>query len=350
MSTNSKKPQLLIPARYYVRLSEMLSREKIDLAELFRELRLPLRALVEPDAMLRLQQVERLIEVLHQRTRRSDLGFELGKQLSVSAHSFVGFGMLNSPTVDQAFHFLSRYFGLVMPSFRLRYLTGPDFGEMHFMPTTSMSHECLVFHLEAIGMAALRELHDLSNGRRFNTQLSLSIAPPPHAARYRDIADLATRFHVEPTPGVRLRIHADLRAIPLTAADPNALRVSEERCRQLIQKVTTVRRLGDLITMTLSETGEGLATQGEIAALFNISTRTLNRYLQLENTSFRDIARQVQHTLAQQRLRSGGMTVTEVAYSLGFSDAANFTRAFRTIERCSPSEYQQGAGRQRTSR
>lgn len=343
MSARPKKSQLLIPARYYVRLSELLAREKIDLAEVFRELRLPMRALIEPDAMLRLQQIERLLERLHQRTPRRDLGFELGKQLSVSVHSFVGFGMLNSPTVDQALQFVSRYFGLVMPSFRLRYVSGPDFGEMHFTPTVSMSHECLLFHLEAIGMAALRELHELSNGRRFDAHLGLSIAPPQHAARYRDIAGLSTSFHAEPTPGVRLRIHADLAAIPLTAADPNALRVAEERCRQLIQKVTTVRRLGDLITMTLSETGEGLATQGEIAGLFNISTRTLNRYLQLENTSFRDIARQVQHTLAKQRLQSGAMTVTEVAFSLGFSDAANFTRAFRTLERCSPSEYQRGA-------
>lgn len=340
MATTQKKPQLLIPARYYVRLSEMLAQENVDLTALFRELRLPLRALVEPDAMLRLQQAERLLQVVRQRTQRSDLAFELGKQLAVSAHSFVGFGMLTSPNVDQAFHFVSRYFGLVMPSFRMRYLSGPDFGELHFTPTISLSHDFLVFHLEAIAMAALRDLHDLCNGRRFDTQLSLSIAPPLHAARYEDIASLTTHFLAEPTPGVRLRIQANLRAIPLKAADTNALRVAEERCRQLIQKVTLVRRLGDLIAMTLSETGEGLATQGEIAGLFNISTRTLNRYLQLENTSFRDIARRVQHVLAQQRLKSGSMTVTEVAFSLGFSDTANFTRAFRTIEGCSPSEFQ----------
>jgi len=337
-----KKTQLLVPARYYLRLSEVLTPEQLDFAQLIRELHLPPTLLTEPDATLSQQQVERLLDEVCRRTGRTDLGFRLGRLLTVSAHSFVGFGMLNSPNVEQALYFVARYFRLVMPSFRLRYVRGAGFGELHFTPAVAMSHQCLLFHLEAIGMAALREVRDLSDGLKLDAVLSLSMPAPSHAALYRGIPNLTTQFEVDQGPAVRLRVAADLGAIPLTTADTNALKVAEDRCRQLIQKVTTVGRLGDLITMTLSETGEQLATQGEIAGLFNISTRTLNRYLQRENTSFREIARQVQHSLARDRLKAGIMPITEIAFSLGFSDAANFTRAFRAVEGCSPSEFRRG--------
>lgn len=334
---------LLVPARYYLRLADVLAGQDIDIAKVFRDLRLPMASLAEPDSQLSWPQVEALLAELRRRTPRTDLGFELGKMLTVSAHSFVGFGMLNSPNVEQALHFVARYFRLVMPSFRLRYIGGKDFGELQFSPTTAMSHECLAFHLETIGMAALREVRDLSSDRLLEARLDLAMPPPPHAGRYALIPNLLTQFHAEQGATVRLRVLADLSAIPLVAADNNALKVAEERCRLLIHKVTTVGRFGDLITMTLREAGEGPPSETEVAAMFNISKRTLNRYLERENTSFREIARQVLHDTARERLRTGKVSISEIAYSLGFSDAANFTRAFRNLEGCSPSEYQRAA-------
>ena len=93
--------------------------------------------------------------------------------------------------------------------------------------------------------------------------------------------------------------------------------------------------------MTLREVGEGLPSLAELAGMLNISTRTLNRYLEREGTSFRELSGRIQYELACERLAAGGMTVTEVAYSLGFADPANFTRAFRERAHCSPREYRQ---------
>lgn len=331
---------LMVPARYYARLADVLAGEGIHIAQVFRALRLKMNLLTEPDALMSWSRVELLLAELRKRTGRTDLGFELGKLLSVSAHSFVGFAMLNNPNVGQALYFVARYFRLVMPSFRLRYRGDREFGELQFSATTAMSHESLMFHLEAIGMAAVREVRDLSSDRRLEMRLDLAMPPPLHAKRYRQIPNLDTHFHAEFTASVRLRVYADLNSIPLVAADPNALKVAEERCRLLIQKVTTVGRFGDFIAMTLREAGEGLPSQGEVAAMLNISKRTLNRYLEREKTSFREITRAVQHGLAKERLAEGNMSVTEIAYSLGFSDVANFTRAFRQLEGCSPSQFQ----------
>ncbi len=332
-------PELEVPARYYARFAEVLTREGIDLADTYRKLRIPTRLLTEPEAKIRISQVDRLIQELFTRTNRADLAFDLGKLLAASAHSFVGFGMLSSATVDQALRFEAQYFRLIMPSFRMRYTSGPDYGEMHFTPRAAMSHLSLAFHLEAIGVAALREVWDLTGTQRPHCRLALSIAEPPHAKRYlRELPNVSVRFSADTAPSVNVRIDADPRALKLAMADANALKLAETRCRTMVQQVADGGRFADFVEMTLREVSEALPTLEELAATLNISKRTLNRYLEREGKSYRELSGQVQHELACERLASG-MSATEVAYSLGFQDRSNFARAFRIKAGYSPGRH-----------
>ena len=331
-----EKSELLVPARYYARVSEVVARDGVDFPALLRQLRLAPSLLTRPDAMIRVSQADRLVQRVYAASGRSDLAFELGKLLSASAHGFVGFGMLNSDNLDQALRFEAQYFRLVMPSFRMRYSSGPDHGELLFTPVAAMSHLCLAFHLEAIGTAALREVADLTGDRRPPCRLDLSIPEPPHAQRYQELRDVRVRFGVDASPCVRLRLLGDPRALRLQMADSSARRVAEERCRALVQQAASGGRFADWVAMTLREVSDGLPSLEEMAAMLNISKRTLNRYLAREGTSFRALSGRIQHELACERLRGGGMSVTQVAYSLGFSDRSNFGRAFKARAGHSP--------------
>lgn len=333
------RPDPRVPVRYYLRLADVLAAQQVDIVRVMQELHLPRVLVNEADATLRFSQVERLLERLEQVTGRSDLGFQLGRLLSLSTHSIVGFGMLSCPTVERALSFVARYFRLVMPTFRLRYVNHADFSELHFTPVIAMGHACLAFHLEAIGMAAMRDVQDLTGEHAPACRLHLSIPRPPHAHLYTRLRGVDVEFGTESVPGVRLRFAADLRRYPLTLADPNALKVAEHRCRAQVAQVASVRQFADWVAMTLREVGEGLPSLAELAAMLNISPRTLNRYLEREGTTFRELSGRIQHELARERLGAGAMSITEVAYSLGFSDPANFTRAFRDREGCSPREF-----------
>lgn len=342
------KPDLLVPARYYARTAPLLARDRIDLAEVLRGLRIPAAALTQPDAQIRFSQADRLLTRVVELGARSDIAFDLGKLLTVSAHSFVGFGMLNSETLDQALRFEAQYFRLVMPSFRMRYTSGPDYGELYFTPTVAMSRLCLAFHIEAIGLAALREVSDLTGDRRPPCRLDFSIPEPPHVQRYRELREVRVSFGADLVPGVRLRLLTDPRAHPVAMADAHARQVAEARCRTLVQRVTGERQLADWVAMALREVSEGLPSLAELAATLNLSPRTLNRYLEREGTSFRELAGRIQHELACERLTT--MSVTEVAYSLGFTDTSNFARAFRAKAGRSPGEHQALARRKGSRR
>ena len=328
-----------VPARYYQRLDDVLAHHGFRLRDALAQMSLPTDAFDAPDCNLRYSQVERLIAVVERISGRSDLGFELGHFLTLSSHSIVGFGMLANPTVDDALRFLARYFRLVMPSFQLKYVSKPDRGELHFRPIIAMSHRSLAFHLEAIAMAALRDVKDLIGSNPPPLRVEFSIEEPLHGERYRAITDLRCFFGVLREPGVSLIFGADLRGFPLSMSDTNALRVAEERCQARLRHLSSEKRYSEWVTMTLREVGNGGPSLNGMAKLLNLSSRTLARYLQREGTTYRSLAAKAHHELACERLLGGSQSVTEIAYSLGYTNLSNFTRAFRIYADCSPSEF-----------
>lgn len=330
---------LKVPARYYARLAGLSAELESSLEAALNRMGMALQSLSQADAMIRVSKADQLISELSRSLGRTDLGFELGKLLSANSHSFVGFGMLNSATLDEALRFEAQYFRLVLPSFSMRYISRPDFGEMQFRPRVAMSHTSLSFHLEAIGMAALREVSDLSGKRCPPCRLDLSIPEPPHLYRYeKELKSVQVRFEASTTPCVVMRILTDPKAVQLEMADSHALRVAEDRCRSLVQAAADGGRFSDWVAMTLREVGGGLPSQKELASQLNMSTRTLHRYLEREGTSFRALAGRIQHDIACERLASG-MSANEVAYSLGFADPSNFSHAFRMLAGYSPGQH-----------
>jgi AraC-like DNA-binding protein len=98
------------------------------------------------------------------------------------------------------------------------------------------------------------------------------------------------------------------------------------------------------VTMMLREASDGVPSLTELAHTLNLSARTLDRYLAREGSSFRELSTRVRHQMACELLRGGTLNITQIAYQLGYTDAANFTRAFRRQANCSPSDYRQRRG------
>ncbi|WP_027929183.1 AraC family transcriptional regulator [Amycolatopsis thermoflava] len=61
-----------------------------------------------------------------------------------------------------------------------------------------------------------------------------------------------------------------------------------------------------------------------------VSSRTLQRQLQLEGTSFQEILATTRESLARHYLGNSTMRTAEIAYLLGYDDTNSFYRAFRT--------------------
>jgi AraC-like DNA-binding protein len=74
----------------------------------------------------------------------------------------------------------------------------------------------------------------------------------------------------------------------------------------------------------------------QVASRLKTSTRTLRRKLELEGTSFRELIDELKAQIAIRYVRDTDLTVEDVAFRLGFSDAAAFRHAFRRWTNSSP--------------
>ena len=116
--------------------------------------------------------------------------------------------------------------------------------------------------------------------------------------------------------------------------------VSATKGAPFTQHVATLLRTSDTPLPDLAEVALGL----------HVSERTLNRHLQAENNSFRELKSEALAKRAKLYLRETDYSVEAIAEMLGYRDTANFRRAFRKSVGCSPSGYREtasGTGEQR---
>jgi AraC-like DNA-binding protein len=98
-----------------------------------------------------------------------------------------------------------------------------------------------------------------------------------------------------------------------------------ERVRMAIQQKLTGRR----------------PTIEDIADALHVSSRTLQRRLQEESSSFQRVLDEARHQLARHYLNNSVLELSEAAYLLGYEDGNSFVRAFRTWEGIPPARWRE---------
>ncbi|MBZ2188835.1 AraC family transcriptional regulator [Alcanivorax sp. JB21] len=87
--------------------------------------------------------------------------------------------------------------------------------------------------------------------------------------------------------------------------------------------------IGQVLRLLRDELCDGEPTMEAIARKLCLTPRTLHRRLKEEGTNFRVVVNTARRDLAERYLREGRMTITEIAFLLGYSDANAFHRAFK---------------------
>ncbi len=74
---------------------------------------------------------------------------------------------------------------------------------------------------------------------------------------------------------------------------------------------------------------DGKPTIDEVAGYMKMSSRTLHRRLEERQLVFKQLLQKTRQQLAQQYLKEGRLTLSEIALLLGYSEQSAFTRAFK---------------------
>ncbi|WP_373187539.1 helix-turn-helix domain-containing protein [Halopseudomonas sp.] len=139
--------------------------------------------------------------------------------------------------------------------------------------------------------------------------------------------------------GCYLMLDEDLLTKPLASADPFLLPRFVEAMEELLANMPSndlVEQVKRRIQVLL---GSGDMSEERVAVPLNISPRHLRRKLNAEGTSYEQLVDEVRKEGAIRMISQGQLSLTSIAYELGFLDPSSFTRAFRRWTGMSPTAF-----------
>ena len=155
---------------------------------------------------------------------------------------------------------------------------------------------------------------------------TLSYPAPAHARRYERFLECPVTFDA---PACELHFDARILGRPTQLAHKLTSTLMQAACERLIGQAKSSAGLSGQVYRILMAAPERPLTLQAVATAVQTHERTLRRKLASEGTSFGEIVDDVRASLSLEYLRHTKMRTDDIAAAVGFSDAANFRRAFR---------------------
>ncbi|MFO7642517.1 MAG: AraC family transcriptional regulator [Candidatus Competibacteraceae bacterium] len=148
---------------------------------------------------------------------------------------------------------------------------------------------------------------------------------PSDSEPYRRFFQIALRFDMEQTA---LVFPAKWLDHPVTGADPDRRQWLERQIAALenLDSADLASRLRRALRTLLLTRQSSLE---QVARLFALPRRTLNRRLEEQGATFQGLVNEVRYEIARQLLEDTRMSMGQIAAALDYNDASAFTRAFR---------------------
>jgi len=168
------------------------------------------------------------------------------------------------------------------------------------------------------------------------------IRPMPAAgdAPYREFFGCPVVFEQD---FLALYFDLDTMRQPLAGASRELAQHNDQITMSYLEKLNrddVVNRVRAHIVTGLSG---GAFSRSAIAASLNMSASTLQARLARAGLSYQQMLDETRHELALGYVGQSRLSITEIAFMLGFSDLSNFIRAFKRWTGRSPTEFRSGA-------
>ncbi|MDZ7893438.1 MAG: AraC family transcriptional regulator [Rhodoferax sp.] len=166
-------------------------------------------------------------------------------------------------------------------------------------------------------------------------------APPPHADAYSVLFPGPTRFQQAQAAIV---FDAEYLKLPLRRDEKSLQHMLQNALPLTVRQYRRDRLLVQQVRQLLSSQPQETHSAEGLAALLNISPRTLHRQLQEEGATLQAIKDEVRRRKASELLLRSQRPIKQVAEAAGFNNEKSFIRAFKTWSGQTPAEFRRVKG------
>jgi len=271
-----------------------------------------------------------------QLTHEPGLGFFFGLQLKLSSHGMVGFAAMTSATLRDALRVAERFFALRAPFLSLHVVEQDEQAALE-LASVFPDTEVRAFVTESL-FTALVQMARSVLGRPVQAMFELNYPEPAYFTGFAHLWPGPVRFG---RPVSRICFAPALLDESLQMADAVAARQALSECERELGNLNETSSLLASVRRQLGARERGYPSLTELARERHVSPRTMKRRLAEQGTSYQTLLDELRRDRALKLLEIESRTIEQIADQLGYSDAANFNRAFRRWLGRSPSAWRE---------
>ncbi len=300
-------------------------------------------ALQQANAQIEAWQELAVIRNLLEHAGRPGLGFVAGRHYHLTSLGLLGFTMLASRTLDEAFAAFRRYQPLALTLCPARIETERR-GTWLLFDASVLPQDARRFVIERGLAGCLSVTSELLQRPATPLAVEMTAEAPDSAIDLQPDFPYPVRYAA--TRDGILFASSELQ-LSLPQAHISAQLEGEQLCERLCTEIAhdlVAAPIARLVQQVLIRDSATLLASRTVAERLGLSERTLHRRLAAEGHAFQQLNEQIKRRLAERLLRDSSLDLGSIAQRLGYADAASFSRAFNRWNGSSPGAWRSQAG------
>lgn len=286
-------------------------------------------------ARLKVQDQIRFLNLAADALRDEFLGFHLAQDFDLREVGLLYYVLASSEVLSDALQRAERYSVIANEGISVKYREGEDiaitFGYVG-VPRHSDRHQ-----IEFWMAALVRTCRQLTHQRLLPIRVKVAHRRSEDSSEFDKFLGRRATFAADVD---EVAFSKTARHLPVISADPHLNELLTAYCEEALSRRRTSRdmlqsRVENIIVPLLPH---GEARVAEVAGKLGMSQRTLARRLSLEGLTFAGVLENLRSDLAERYLSDEDLSISQIAWLLGYREVSAFTHAFKRRTGITPRE------------
>jgi AraC-like DNA-binding protein len=301
-------------------------REGIEVNGLLRKAGLTHQQIVDLRARLPVKAQIKFLDLAAVALKDDYLGFHLAQKFDLRTVGLLYYSLASSDMLDDALQRAARYSAIVNEGITLRFHEGKNIGISFEYAGVARHSDC--HQIEFAMVALLRTCRQLTKRHLQASRVSFTHRRSNVTSEFRTFFGSDVTFSAAVD---ELAFSSSIKKMPIVGADPYLNDLLVEYCEQAISAWATKQSsfalsVENSLALLLPH---GKARANAIARKLGVSRRTFARRLASEGLTFAGLVQRLKCDLAKRYLEEKNVSISEIAWLLGYQDVSAFTHAFK---------------------
>jgi len=295
----------------------------------------------DQESRIATEKIGQLLEYCVKELNRDDVAILVAEQFRPSMFHVLGYAMMSSNTLQDAFARIVQYKRVVSDACNLELI---ERGDKLILELTLMNYEdtgrpvmnqtmCETFIAVIVKLSRELVSHALNP-----LAIKFSQHNEATASYLSDFFDAPIDFS-QAKPAIVFDLEQSKRQ--LIGGNPLVTQAHEKMLDDFLSRIDKSDLSYVIKNKIYQALPLGAPSQVDVASELGMSLRNLQRKLKEQGTNYKDILEQTRKKLTLEYMQQAHLSISEIGYLVGFSSVGNFNRAFKRWTSSTPSEYRQ---------